>query len=563
MKSLRAKILAGFSSMLVIIILLASISIYNIEKTNNIVEELITDDLVELDTYQVLSFNLAERLAVVRGYLLYGDSEMKEKFYEFTKESQMLEQQLVETSSEEELAENEALAKASKVWAELVDQRVIALYDQGQKEKAVQQLRSEAKLIGEELIEQIKQLKLKNQQEVDELGTTIMENGVFLEKLILVLSISAVLLGIIISVFVANMIVKPILRVVHRLNAISGGDFSGDDLQLRSKDEVGQLVTALNRMNQNVKLLIRQVSETSEQVAASSQQLTASAEQTSQATEQISTSIQEVATGSERQVLGAKSATESIEEISTSMKNVSKSSDIVADLTVNATEKSNAGALVVKQTVEQMNQLHSQVSETEQAVNSLGEKSSEIGKIVSLITDIANQTNLLALNAAIEAARAGEHGKGFAVVADEVRKLAEQSGRAAGEISTLINEMQSGTDLAVTSMGEGKHAVIESMNKVNETGETFKDIVSMIEKIREQSGQVSNAVKLASEKSNDMVAVIENVAQISEQSSSNTQNVAASAQEQLASMEEITSSAESLSHLSLELQEMLKKFRTS
>lgn len=370
----------------------------------------------------------------------------------------------------------------------------------------------------------------------------------------------AIVIGILIVFWIVRSITRPLKELMGSTEKIAGGDLS-EEIVIRSKDELGELSNSVNQMRINLRHLIGQLGINTDHVASTSEELSASAEQTSRATEQISTSIQEVALGSEKQVSSATEATEAAAEISRGMNQAASSIQNVADLTNTASNKAITGNTVVTQTVEQMNLVQQSVSQTAGVVNTLGEKSKEIGHIVELITQIATQTNLLALNAAIEAARAGEHGRGFAVVADEVRKLAEQSGDAAAQIRELIQEIQTEADKAVESMNDGTSIVQEGIKMVHLTGETFGDIVNSIERLAAESQEVSSIVEQVNVSSQSMVEMMEAVANIAEQSAGNTQNVAASAEEQNASMEEVASSAEALSKMAQELQEVISKFK--
>jgi len=233
----------------------------------------------------------------------------------------------------------------------------------------------------------------------------------------------------------------------------------------------------------------------------------------------------------------------------------------VAEAAVSSNQETKKGNAVVVQTVVKMNDIHDKVESSANVVNTLGERSKEIGQIVSIITEISNQTNLLALNAAIEAARAGEHGRGFAVVADEVRKLAEQSGKAAEKIRSLIIEIQTETQKAVIAMNEGSIAVAEGIEQVRQTGESFQSITKMIEDMSAQSQEVSAVVKQVNANTQRMVEMAETITFISEQSASNTQSMAAASEEQLASMEEISSSSTSLARMAEDLQVIVNKFK--
>jgi methyl-accepting chemotaxis protein len=288
--------------------------------------------------------------------------------------------------------------------------------------------------------------------------------------------------------------------------------------------------------------------------------LSASSAETGNAAGQIATAIQEVAAGSERQVSIAEDAAKATQEISIGMDEVANSIRSVNELTVSATDKASAGSEVVKETVDQMVRIQESVGEMASVINALGDKSKAIGQIVELITELANQTNLLALNAAIEAARAGEHGQGFAVVAAEVRKLAEQSGSAAGQIGNLVRLVQEETDKAVLSMHEGTAIVGDGIEMVNKTGGAFLEITEAVQSVAEETHAVSAIVAQVNERSRKLLETMESVASIAEQAAGNTQNVAASTEEQNAAMQEVAASAEDLNRLAHDLQDAVNKF---
>jgi methyl-accepting chemotaxis protein len=208
-----------------------------------------------------------------------------------------------------------------------------------------------------------------------------------------------------------------------------------------------------------------------------------------------------------------------------------------------------------------MSSISNTVNDLAKVIKGLGDRSQEIGQIVEVITGIAQQTNLLALNAAIEAARAGEHGRGFAVVADEVRKLAEQSAESAQQITNLIGTIQADTSTAVNVMDSTIQEVSSGIGVVNTAGEAFNRIENLINTVAKQIQEVSAASQQMSVGAMQVVKAIDEISDVSEKTAAGTQNVSAAAQEQLASMEEISASSSSLSKMATELQTLVSRFK--
>lgn len=208
-----------------------------------------------------------------------------------------------------------------------------------------------------------------------------------------------------------------------------------------------------------------------------------------------------------------------------------------------------------------MNLINENFTDLSVTVTQLGERSSEIGEISKVISTIADQTNLLALNAAIEAARAGEHGKGFAVVADEVRKLAEQSAQSAQQIAHLIVQTQEDTTKTSKSMELATNEVSKGIIIVNEAGDSFAEIKQSVDHVTEQIKVVSKHVQDISKQLIEVVNSIGVIKDITDHANIETQNISAASEEQLAAMEEIASSSSALSSLAIELQQITGKFK--
>ena len=369
-----------------------------------------------------------------------------------------------------------------------------------------------------------------------------------------------IIVGIIIAWF-ARRIAHPIQVLEGAANKIAGGDLSLTQLGIRSNDEIGRLAKSFEQMAHNVRSLIKQISTNAEHLAASSEQFTASADQSSQAAQQVALSIQEVAEGAAEQMHAAHNAAAIVTEMSAGIEEIAANASSVATQTESAVGKAVKGGASVEKAVGQMDQIEQTVNASAKVVAKLGERSKEIGQIVGTISGIAGQTNLLALNAAIEAARAGEQGRGFAVVADEVRKLAEQSNEAAKKIADLINEIQVDTDNAVQSMNQGTQEVKTGAEVVNSAGESFREIADLVTEVSVQVKQISAAIHEMASGSQKIVESVNKIDQLSKKSTEEAQGVSAATEEQLASMEEIATSSRTLAGLAQELQTAVTKFR--
>lgn len=373
-------------------------------------------------------------------------------------------------------------------------------------------------------------------------------------------SLFGLVLMIAVIFFYTKYLTKQIDRANQLSHALSNGDFTAS-MDIQSSDEIGVMANRFNSMTATLRETLGQVSFNAQQVAATSEQLMASAEQTSRATEQIAESVQEIAYGTEKQVDATIQGYDVINEIAMHIDQMEKGMDDVNLSTQEANRQATEGNQMAVKTVEHMDVIHSQMATTSTIVNALGKRSQEIGEMISLITTIASQTNLLALNAAIEAARAGEQGRGFAVVADEVRKLAEQSSSAAEQVSHIVTVIQQDTASAITAMNHGASILGEGMTLVRSTGTAFEQITDSTTQLLNRTNEVSVEMSKISNQMQAIVSAITHITQIAEQSAGNSQTVAAAAEEQNASMEEISSAATMLAKMAEELNDAVRTFK--
>jgi len=374
-------------------------------------------------------------------------------------------------------------------------------------------------------------------------------------------SLVFIVLAVIFIIIMSKRFARPIALIRDECLLLTQGDFREREAKVDSADEIGQLADGFREMRTNIRNLVAKVQGQADQVAASSEELTASAHQSAEASSQVAGSVTEIAGGTQTLSASANNITAVAETMSVSTKHVSASAEAVAAIAGNTTEAAEQGRRAVAQAIGQMQTIGEGSAAVETAIAELAKGSGEIREIVELISSIAGQTNLLALNAAIEAARAGEHGRGFAVVADEVRKLAEESDKAAQGIGALIQRNQANMEQAVSVTAAGAEGIKAGIVVVNSTGEAFEKIVAAIAMLSNQIKEISAAIGEMASGSTTLVAAIHDVDKVSRETAAETQNVSAATEEQSASMEEIAAASQGLAKLAEDLQAAVAKFQ--
>ncbi len=361
--------------------------------------------------------------------------------------------------------------------------------------------------------------------------------------------------------WLSNSIVKPLVAVQEAASRIAQGDLRDTKLDVNSNDEIGALARSFETMSEKLRGLIQRIQGSSQEVYASSDQLSNGAEQCTQNIIHVAETVGAISESSQQQSNALDTVVDNIRIMTEKAADISNSAEVMSQTSHKAGKAAEDGNEAIEQAIYQMQKIQDTVDESAAAVKVLGESSKEIGEIVGTISAIAEQTNLLSLNAAIEAARAGEHGKGFSVVAEEVRKLAEQSGEAADKIASIIKGIQSQTDQAVRAMENGTGEVRAGNEVMNKAGVQFEAIA---ENIIEVDRLIREAVEQASSVADSSMSVLEAAEQVQQETqkvSSNIDTISASTEEQSASMEEIAASSQKLAHMADSLRDEANKFK--
>ncbi|WP_342536618.1 methyl-accepting chemotaxis protein [Sporosarcina sp. FSL K6-3508] len=388
----------------------------------------------------------------------------------------------------------------------------------------------------------------------------ILSTATFIRSMLFLIGGIFAILAVIASIVMSLRITKRIKSISDLSLAMSNGDLT-QQVTVKVKDEIGDMGENFNTMSNSLKETIKKIAHESQQLSATSEELAASSIENQTASNEISESIQFVATGTDEQDAAMKNAVGIINEVYKHVDDVTVSMDNVSNSIHYSTETAIQGSDVVEQTVNQMVEIDKNVSSSAEKISMLNEKSNEIRQISFIIQSISEQTNLLALNAAIEAARAGEHGKGFAVVADEVRKLAEQSSNSALQINEIIQDIEDGIEDSMGLVNLGVSSAKEGMKLVNESGKAFGEIKDSILAGTTKISEVNIAMENMKNHIAEVVVHIEDVSKTSIEVNNYSQNVAASSEEMSASMEEVSSVSHELARMSNELEVAIQEFK--
>ncbi|WAA09311.1 methyl-accepting chemotaxis protein [Fervidibacillus albus] len=361
--------------------------------------------------------------------------------------------------------------------------------------------------------------------------------------------------------FVLRRKVRPLNELTKVAHYVSKGHLNVKMVRPESKDEISVLSETMQTMVDNLNVIIQQITTTSHLVASSSKELLASSEQSAQAAKQVSRSIEQVSANAEAQTNQIESNLHMFTIIQETIKHMAEKMNQINQLAQNTKRNAKEGNAFVNETADQMTSIYRSVIRTNRKINDLLTRSKEIDKITIAISNIAEQTNLLALNAAIEAARAGAHGQGFAVVAEEVRKLAEQSQESAKLIGTIISVIQTDTVESVELMAKVSENVNLGLNITNGTKDKFTRIMGEIGRLAPLIEEISKSANEVVEQINRGMKVESNLVNVAQENAATALEVSASSEEQLATIEEISTSTEVLSNTAEKMQAIVSKFK--
>ena len=556
---IKQQLIVSFLIISIIFCIVSTISYQNLKQTinsyNHIIQVVSEIRAITLE----IEHHKSEQISNYRAYMLYGDTIYRSTFDKENKNVTNLIQKAKDISIVEKTKRQlDELAVINEEFKHVAEESMsLAKSD---KEKAMD--------IGVELLTPLTSELLAGTSALNTMleDSLVKESNAAMEKaesrmnLTIIFSILATLLSLGSGIIISIRIARPLSQMETLANEIASGQLNGEQIQLKRNDEIGRLNQSFGKMTDNLRTILSSIAMNSSQMVNVVKQLNEGTEQSSSAAETITYAVQEVANGNESTATNLENTSKAIDEALQGVLKITESSTTVSDLARQTSNEAAEGQQFVTNNVQQMQSIYDSIDRSNDVITMLSAQSKEIGQILDVISGIADQTNLLALNAAIEAARAGEHGKGFAVVADEVRKLAEQAQLSTQTITQLIDNIQNDTEKSVQIMNEAMIKAQEGVAVSQRTSEKFTIILNKTKNMTPQVEDITSSIEEISAVFEEISATVADVLAQAREISANSGEMAASTEEQLASMQEINAATQTLEKTSQELNELVKKF---
>jgi len=536
---ISTKLVCGFLIVLGLSITLGVFSIIRMAELNQATNEIVSQNIKGIQYSSDMNTRFADARRYVLGHTILRDEENRKRYEseiskglaECDKDAKAYEALITEDEDRRNFAEYQRASANYQV----IQQRIFELSRAGKQQEAQDLYMGESRQAFGVAKAALERLVAWNDKDAAKNSAAAEKTYRMSRMWTIGVLLAVVTIGFVLAFFISRLIGNPLREAAQRIKAAEADGDLRVQLEVRSHDEVGQICAGFNSFIHKLHEAVSMVAGSAEQVASAS--------------EEISSSATEMAHSAETQESQTVQVATAMQEMSSTILQVSDNCNKAAENARKTADAARQGGHVVQETVATMRSIAQSSSATAQKIEELGRNSDQIGQIVGVIDDIADQTNLLALNAAIEAARAGEQGRGFAVVADEVRKLAERTTKATKEIAQMIKTIQEETHNAVQAMQAGTRQVDQGVASTEKAGTSLDEIIKAAEQVGDMITHIATAATQQSSATEEVNGNMEQIAKLIRESASGSQQAAQACQD--------------LSNLALDLQNMVSRFKVS
>jgi methyl-accepting chemotaxis protein len=508
----------SFGAVILLMVIVAAVGVSRLAQLDSGTQLIVTDRWIKAEQSTVIAHHTTQIAIALRNMMLTSNRDDMAKQKERIAESRK-----AIAANIDKLKQSVTLPRGKEILGEVLAQResyiagqdkLIKLIETGSAEESKQYLNNELRPVLAAYQAALEKFSKFQAELVDSAGKSASESYQSARTLMIGIVVLALLVAAVLAVWVIRSVTGPLGGEPEEAKAVVERIAEGDltaEISVKPGDS-GSLIAATHKMQVNLRRMVGDLKENAEGVASAAQHL-------------ASTSSQ-VASATAHQSEAASAMAAAVEEMTVSINHVSDSASEAHSVTTETDGLSKEGRRVIDDTVAEMQHISRTVGDAAGTIQAVGENSQKISSIVQVIKDVADQTNLLALNAAIEAARAGEQGRGFAVVADEVRKLAERTAKATTEISDMIDAVQNSANVAVGTMQQSVSRVERGLDLAHKASDSMVGIGDGAQRVVTAVNEISNALSEQSAASNDIAANVEKIAQMSEENSAATREAA-------------------------------------
>jgi methyl-accepting chemotaxis protein len=534
---IRNRLLAGFSvlgALLLLLSLMSQTAMKQLRQNTVLLESNIVPTLVVLGE---LNLNVTRmRVFTLRMFLAENAAEREAQLSKINELKVQLEQEMTRYAALIALdGERQVFDETQRNFQQYLQgqAQVVSLLQQGDNAGAVDMQDHQMAPLADQITKGLQRLMAINSDFAKEEAKTSQAAFEQQRWQSILLVVVALLLAAMLAIMLTNSITRPLRTAVLSANRIANNDLT-ESMSIDGKDEVAQLAEALAQMQQNLRKTLHLIANSSNQLASAAEELNSVTDHNARGVQLQNDEIQQAATA--------------VTEMSSAVDEVAKTAQTTSEASADSARSAAVGRQQVQQTIASIEQMNSDVAQSVEVVQQLAVQAQDIGKVLDVIRAIAEQTNLLALNAAIEAARAGEAGRGFAVVADEVRALAGRTQVSTREIEQMINQIRQGTGTAVQVMAQSAERARSAAEVAQGAGHALETINSQIALINDSNMVIASAAEEQSKVAREVDRNIVNISDLASQSA--------------ASAAQTTAAAQELSRLAVELNDLVNHFKT-